>query len=95
MHQENGDQTVQRRVSVKMETVIQSLDTASVMQVGNSLYSRVAFTETPKFERQRQRYDVTSDITLIMIKLLGFLNKSKQGTPKMGAIPDNQIRWKR
>ena len=90
MHQENGDQTVQRRVSVKMETVIQSLDTASVMQVGNSLYSRVAFTETPKFERQRQRYDVTSDITLI--KLLGFLNKSKRGTPKMGAIPDNQIR---
>ena len=90
MHQENGDQTVQRRVSVKMETVIQSLDTASVMQVGNSLYSRVAFTETPKFERQRQRYDVTSDITLI--KLLEFRNKSKRGTPKMGAIPDNQIR---
>ena len=56
------------------------------MQVGNSLYSRVAFTETPEVEgRQDQCCDVTSDITLI--KLLRFLNKSKGGTPKMGHNP--------
>ena len=71
MHQVNGDQTVQRRVSVRMETAIQVLDTASVMQVGNSLYTRVGFVQV-------QTQEMASDPSFAFVRPLTGLPRHRE-----------------